>query len=156
MEPNAKIELPFWTRWVAVLSLLAAVLPAHADPLVTYPLRIKGHEIRAEVASTEQERLRGLMFRARLAENNGMIFCYERPEVSAMWMKNTPIALSVAFIGVGGRILNIAEMEPFSEEPHSSSGTAAYALEMNAGWFKKHGIKPGDQVEGLQKLPPAK
>src|SRR5258705_13123103 len=79
---------------IAIL-IVATMLTAHADPLITYPLRIKKHEIRAEVANTEQDRLRGLMFRDKLAENSGMIFLYPRPEASAMWMKNTRIALSV-------------------------------------------------------------
>lgn len=127
-----------------------------ADPLFTYPLRIKKHEIRAEIANSEQDRLHGLMFRERLAENSGMIFLYPHPEVTAMWMKNTPLPLSVAFIGVDGRILNIADMEPFSEQAHPSAGVAAYALEMNRGWFSKLGIRPGDVVEGLKALPPAK
>src|SRR5258708_22906311 len=135
--------------------IIATALLAHADPLLTYPLRIGKHEIRAEIANTAQGRLRGLMFRDKLAENSGMIFLYPRPEVSAMWMKNTRIALSVAFIDSGGRILNVAEMEPFSEEAHASSGAAAYALEMNRGWFRKQGIKAGDRVEGLKALPPA-
>ncbi len=134
---------------------LAIVLSAQADPLITYPLRIKKHEIRAEVASTEQDRMRGLMFRDKLAENGGMIFLYPRAEASAMWMKNTRIALSVAFIDANGRILNIADMEPLSEKAHASSGAAAYALEMNRGWFRKQGIKAGDLVEGLKGLPPA-
>jgi uncharacterized membrane protein (UPF0127 family) len=118
-------------------------------------LRIKKLSIRAEVANNQQERLRGLMFRDKLAENNGMIFLYPRPGPSAMWMKNTRIALSVAFIDAQGRILNIAEMEPYSEEAHHSSGAAAYALEMNRGWFKRQGVKAGDLVEGLNHLPPA-
>jgi uncharacterized protein len=141
--------------FTTIAILVVATLSAHADPLITYPLRIKKHEIRAEVASTEQERLRGLMFRDRLADNSGMIFLYPRPEAAAMWMKNTRIALSVAFIDANGRILNIAEMEPYSEEAHPSAGVAAYALEMNRGWFKKQGIKAGDLVEGLKTLPPA-
>jgi uncharacterized membrane protein (UPF0127 family) len=135
--------------------IIATTLSAHADPLITYPLRIKNHEIRAEIANTEQARLQGLMFRDKLAENSGMIFLYPRAEATAMWMKNTRIALSVAFIDASGRILNIADMEPFSEEAHASSGAAAYALEMNRGWFRKQGIKPGDRVERLKELPPA-
>jgi len=142
--------------FAAIVILVAAgTLSAQADPLITYPLRIKKHEVRAEIANTEQDRLRGLMFRDKLAENSGMIFLYPRPEASAMWMKNTRIALSVAFIDANGRILNIAEMEPYSEEAHASSGAAAYALEMNRGWFRKQGIKAGDLVEGLKDLPPA-
>jgi uncharacterized protein len=139
---------------IAIL-VVATALSAHADPLITYPLRIKKHEIRAEVANTEQGRLRGLMFRDRLAENSGMIFSYPRAQPTAMWMKNTRIALSVAFIDANGRILNIAEMQPFSEQAHASAGAAAFALEMNGGWFRKQGIKAGDLVEGLKGLPPA-
>jgi len=146
----------FYFSFAQVVFLLGAIgAPALADPLVTHILRIKNREVRVEIAMTEQTRLRGLMFRDNLAENSGMLFGYPRPEVSAMWMKNTKIALSVAFIDTSGRILNIAEMEPFSEEPHASAGAAAYALEMNRGWFRKNGVKAGDRVEGLNKLPPA-
>jgi uncharacterized membrane protein (UPF0127 family) len=148
-------ELRRW-RGIANLLLLALAIapPVHADPLLTYPLRIKKHEIRAEVANTEPERLRGLMFRDKLPENSAMVFLYPRPETTAMWMKNTKIALSVAFLDTSGRILNIADMEPFSEQPHASAGAAAYALEMNRGWFKKRGITAGDVVDGLKNLPP--
>ena len=145
-------RLPFAAIAIA---FLLAVLSAQADPLITYPLRIKKHEIRAEIASTEQDRMRGLMFRDKLAENSGMIFLYPRAEASAMWMKNTRIALSVAFIDANGRILNIADMEPLSEKAHASSGAATYALEMNGGWFRKQRIKAGDLVEGLKDLPQA-
>ena len=125
-----------------------------ADPLLTYTLRIRNHEIRAEAANTEESRRRGLMFRDRLGENSGMVFSYPEAGVNAMWMKNTRIALSVAFIDRNGRILNIEDMEPFSEQAHASAGEAAYALEMSRGWFRKRGIKAGDRVEGLQRLPP--
>ena len=125
-----------------------------ADPLLTYPLRIKNHEIRAEVANTEESRRRGLMFRDRLGDYSGMVFSYPEAGVNAMWMKNTRIALSVAFIDRNGRILNIEDMEPFSEQAHASAGDVAYALEMNRGWFRKRGIRAGDRIEGLQRLPP--
>jgi uncharacterized membrane protein (UPF0127 family) len=149
-----KLRRRLYFAKIAIL-LVATALTAQADPLITYPLRIKKHEIRAEIANTEQDRLRGLMFRDKLAENSGMVFSYPRAEPTAMWMKNTRIALSVAFIDANGRILNIAEMEPYSEQAHASSGAASYALEMNRGWFRKQGIKAGDTVEGLKGLPPA-
>ena len=149
-----KLKRSLYFAKIAIL-LVATALTAQADPLITYPLRIKKHEIRAEIANTEQDRLRGLMFREKLAENSGMIFSYPRAEPAAMWMKNTRIALSVAFIDANGRILNIAEMEPYSEQAHASSGAASYALEMNREWFRKQGIKAGDLVEGLKSLPPA-
>ena len=125
-----------------------------ADPLLTYPLRIKNHEIRAEVANTEETRRRGLMFRDSLGDNSGMVFSYPEAGINAMWMKNTRIPLSFAFIDRKGRILNIEDMEPFSEQSHSSAGEAAYALEMKRGWFRKRAIKAGDRVEGLLDLPP--
>jgi uncharacterized membrane protein (UPF0127 family) len=71
-----------------------------------------------------------------------------------MWMKNTPVPLSVAFIDEKGRILNIEDMQPLTENAHASRGPAAYSLEMNKGWFAKRGIKAGDRVEGLAGLPP--
>ena len=113
-------------------------------------------EIRAELANTEETRRQGLMHRERLAENSGMLFIYREPEAAAMWMKNTRIPLSVAFMDAQGRILNIEDMEPFSEQAHASRGLASYSLEMNRGWFAKRGIRAGDRVEGLGRLPPAK
>lgn len=141
-----------WCRGLAALLALIAA-GATADPLLTYPLRINSHEIRVEVANTEESMRKGLMFRDRLAENSGMIFVYARPGLQAMWMKNTRIPLSVAFADADGRILNVEDMEPLTEKSHSSKGAAAYALEMNRGWFKRRGIGPGDRIEGLERLP---
>ena len=69
-----------------------------------------------------------------------------------MWMKNTYVALSVAFIDRDGRIINIEDMEPLTEDSHQAIGAAKYALEVNRGWFRKRGIKPGDRVEGIDKI----
>ena len=126
---------------------------APADPLLTYPLKIKGHGIRAEVANTEEDRRTGLMFRSSLPENQGMLFVYETEGRYAMWMKNTNVALSVAFIDRNGIILNIEDMEPHTEDSHGSKGSAKYSLEMNQGWFKNRGIKKGDRVLGLERIP---
>jgi len=125
----------------------------HADPLLTYPLKIKGHAIRAEVANTPETRQTGLMFRDSLVENQGMVFVYEAEGRHAMWMKNTLIPLSVAFIDRGGRIVNIEDMQPQTEDTHMAATPVAYSLEMNQGWFKKHGIRKGDLVQGLERLP---
>jgi len=146
--------LPKLVNLLAGLAILVGSV--QADPLLTYPLKIRNNELRAELANTEDTRRQGLMFRDRLGENTGMIFLYPETEVTAMWMKNTRIPLSVAFIDGGGHILNIEDMVPFSEDAHGSRGPAAYALEVNRGWFSKRGIKAGDRVEGLSKLPPAK
>ena len=141
---------------IATLAALVALFspgPAPGDPLLTYPLRINGHRIRAEVANTDASRRQGLMFRERLEENAGMIFVYPSQGPHAMWMKNTLVPLSVAFIDKHGRIINIEEMQPQTEDAHAAKGEAAYALEMNQGWFRKRGIKSGDRILGLERIP---
>jgi uncharacterized membrane protein (UPF0127 family) len=136
-----------------LLAALFAAPATRADPLLTYPLKIKGHTLRAELARTEEEKRTGLMFRRQLGENSGMVFVYESEGSWAMWMKNTYVPLSVAFIDRNGRILNIEDMQPQTLDSHQSAGPAKYALEMNQGWFAKRGIQPGARVEGLEKLP---
>jgi uncharacterized protein len=132
---------------------LAPTASLRADPLLTYPLKIKGQTVRAELARSDEEKRTGLMFRRALGENSGMVFVYEREERWAMWMKNTYVPLSVAFMDRNGKILNIEDMEPLTLDSHEAAEAAKYALEMNRGWFAKHGIKPGDRVQGLEKLP---
>lgn len=140
-------------RAALLFIILGALRCAAADPLLTFPLSVAGHALRVEVAHTDEARMRGLMFRRHLPESQGMIFIYADRSRQAMWMKNTPIPLSVAFLDEQGRIMNIEDMAPHSEESHWSAGKAAYALEMNRGWFAKRGIKAGARVKGLERLP---
>ena len=158
MHRQVPLRSPSLARGARGLAALAALLalPGLADPLVTYPLKIKGHSVRAELADSEEARMTGLMFRNSLPENSAMLFVYDREERSAMWMKNTYVPLSVAFIDRRGVILNIEDMEPQTLDSHASAGPAKYALEMNRGWFKRRGIKKGDKVLGLEKLPAAR
>jgi uncharacterized protein len=143
----------FTLQAACLLAALALTPIVRGDPLLTYPLKIKGHALRVELARSEEEKRTGLMYRKQLGENNGMVFVYEREGRWAMWMKNTYIPLSVAFMDRSGKILNIEDMEPLTLESHESAGPAVYALEMNRGWFARNGIKPGDRVQGLEKLP---
>jgi uncharacterized membrane protein (UPF0127 family) len=142
-------------RIIRAAALLIAALPAVArgDPLLTYPLKIKGHAARVELAKDDETRRLGLMYRRQLAESSGMLFVYEQEGAHAMWMKNTYVPLSVAFIARDGRILNIEDMQPLTETPHQAAGAAKFALEMNQGWFRKRSIKPGDRVSGLERIP---
>ena len=127
---------------------------AVADPLLTYPIQIGEHRLRVELANTPDTREQGLMFRQHMAADSGMIFVFPRDQVVAMWMKNTHIPLSVAFLDKYGRIVNIEDMEPLSEQTHRSARTVRFALETNQGWFKARGIKAGAKVTGLDRLPP--
>jgi uncharacterized membrane protein (UPF0127 family) len=133
----------------------ALVLPglARAD-LPAAELGIGMHVVRVEVADTAQARTRGLMHRKSLARNAGMVFVFEEDAPHCMWMKNTLVPLSVAFIDRAGAIINIADMEPHSERAHCAARPARYALEMNRGWFAARGVGPGARIRGLERLSP--
>lgn len=103
----------------------------------------------AEVAATEVSRERGLMFRTRLGTDQGMLFVFAQNDLHRMWMKNTLIPLSVAFIDAQGTIINIEEMAAATLTPHGATQPARYALEMTQGWFDRHHWVPGGRVLGL-------
>ena len=124
---------------------------AHAElPIVQ--LNAGMYLIRAEVAADMGSRMQGLMHRKSLATNAGMLFIFDEAATQCMWMKNTFIPLSVAFLDEGGTILNIADMQPQTEQSHCATGPARFALEMNQGWFAQRGIKPGTKLGGVEKL----
>jgi len=93
--------------------------------------------------------------RQSLAENHGMLFVFTEAERHGMWMMNTNIPLSVAFLDKDGIILNISDMMPHTVTPHRSVGPAKYALEVNLGWFRKRNVKSGSRITGLKKVPGA-
>ena len=109
------------------------------------------HLIQAEVAATEAQREQGLMYREKMAANAGMVFVFDNPSTQCMWMKNTPLPLSVAFIDASGKIVNIEDMQPHTLDSHCSTKTVPvrYALEMHLGWFKQKNIKPGMSIGNL-------
>jgi uncharacterized membrane protein (UPF0127 family) len=89
------------------------------------------------------------MYRKSLAQNAGMLFIFDEQAPHCMWMKNTLVPLSVAFIDDNGAIVNIADMEPHSEASHCATRPVRYALEMNRGWFAGRGVKPGSRLGGI-------
>lgn len=134
------------------LFALAAAQAAFAQ-LPKLQLSAGVHLIRAEVANTYESRMQGLMYRKSLSPNEGMLFVFTEDERHCMWMKNTYVPLSVAFIDAKGRIVSIHDMAPQTETSHCSAGPARYALEMSKGWFKAKGIAPGSTLRGLDKAP---
>lgn len=145
-------------RILAVLFvfLLSVLLSANVRAeMPVHQLNISGHTFLAEVAHTHAARSQGLMFRQSMGENNGMLFVFLVPGHHSMWMMNTDIPLSVAFLDEKGTILNIADMMPRTTTAHRSAGPSKYAVEMNLGWFAARNIKPGARVIGLEKVPAA-
>jgi uncharacterized membrane protein (UPF0127 family) len=144
-----------------VKSFFAAVMfamwSAHAlADLPEIELSAAGHKLTAEVASNDSQRSTGLMHRRMLPENRGMLFVFTDVAFHSMWMMNTYVPLSVAFLDRDGAIINIEDMQPQTQNTHSAKKPAKYALEMNLGWFAKRGIKPGTKIEGIEKAGPAR
>lgn len=105
------------------------------------------HHFRVEVARTEPEQERGLMFRKAMGADEGMIFPMKPPRTAAFWMRNTVLPLDIIFIGANHRVLNVAaNAVPYSETPLPSMGPAAAVLELNAGRAAALGIGRGDLV----------
>jgi hypothetical protein len=134
---------------ITATSALAAELP-------TVELKIGNHRLIAEIAATPDTRTTGLMRRFSLQPDHGMLFVFDVPQPLAFWMHNTYVPLSIAFAGADGRILNIDDMAPQTDDTHPSAGLALYALEMKKGWFAERGIRAGDRIEGLDKAPKAR
>ncbi|MFA7587037.1 MAG: DUF192 domain-containing protein [Novosphingobium sp.] len=159
-------------RWVATMAAVAftvaACSPGSAERttpgsvpeaarhpesgLPVIPLTVTGasgmHRFTVEVASTSAEQARGLMFRTAMGPDEGMIFPMDPPRMAAFWMKNTVLTLDIIYIGVDGRISNIAANAiPYSLSPIPSDGQVKGVLELNGGRAAQLGIVPGDKVE---------
>lgn len=115
----------------------------------TIPLAIGHRVFQVEVADTEAERARGLMYRDGLAPDHGMVFVYPDERERGFWMKNTRIPLAIAFVDAQGQIVHIAEMLPYDERTTPSRKPAMYAVEMSSGWFTQQGVSTGDRIQGL-------
>jgi uncharacterized membrane protein (UPF0127 family) len=139
--------------WLAAVLLVTAFVVANAPVRAAsfQPLEIvtkNGVQVfSVEMATTEEEKQTGLMYRKELADGKGMLFDFNPEQEVSMWMKNTYISLDMIFIRADGRILRIAEnTEPLSTKIISSQGLARGVLEVPAGTARKYGIRPGDRV----------
>lgn len=134
---------------------IAFAAGAGAQSLPLMELQAGFHRIEAEVAHTPETRATGLMHRRSMPPQRGMLFVFTMNAQHCMWMRNTLLPLSVAFLDETGRILNVAEMKPQTENNHCAVRPARYALEMNAGWFGQRGIQAGDVIGGIERAPRA-
>lgn len=103
--------------------------------------------VKAEIASTFDERKNGFMFRQEIPDGTGMLFIFEEEQILDFWMKNTPHPLSIAYIDKNGKIRDILDMTPYSLANITSSTEVLYALEVPQGWYEKVGIKTGDKLK---------
>jgi uncharacterized membrane protein (UPF0127 family) len=106
------------------------------------------HAFRVEVARTQEQQARGLMFRTAMGPDEGMLFPYDSPRVLSFWMKNTVLSLDLVFIGPDRRVINVAaNAVPYSEASIVSDAPAIATLELNAGRAAELGIVPGARVD---------
>ncbi|SBT06023.1 conserved exported hypothetical protein [Candidatus Accumulibacter aalborgensis] len=136
-----------------IVSALVLISPPLAAQLQGIDLTAGFYRIEAEVAADDGKRMQGLMHRRSMPANHGMLFVFTQAERHCMWMRNTFLPLSVAFLDEEGRILNIEDMQPQTDDNHCAANAARYALEMNLGWFAGKGIKPGTRIGGIEKSP---
>ena len=153
---------------LAALAALAACSPAQRDATVSepavalsrhpesglevIPLTVaqdgKVHRFLVEVARSDEEQAKGLMFRKQMGPDEGMIFPRNPPDIASFWMRNTVIPLDIIFVGTDGRIINIEENAvPYSLDPRRADGMTATVLELNGGRAAELGIGPGAKVE---------
>ncbi len=126
--------------------------PNRLPALETVKFELNGTPVEIEIAYTIAESTQGLMYRDSMPDDHGMLFVYSEPRFMGFWMKNTKIPLSIAFIRDDLIVSNIKDMKPHHgqfdpTERYESKYQCLYALEMNQGWFVKHGIKAGDKIE---------
>lgn len=142
-------------RWLGGLALWAGAGFASAAGMMAVDLNAGIHLIHAEVAHTDAARMRGLMGRRTLEGNRGMVFVFPDAGRHCMWMRNTYVPLSVAFLDEQGTIINIEDMTPQSEDLHCAARPVRFALEMSRGWFAARGLRAGTRLSGVERLPPA-
>lgn len=128
---------------------------AHATAVVPFEHRfaiaVGSEAVQMRLAVHGYEQQRGLMFVNALPEDEGMLFIYERPQRMSFWMRNTRIALDIGFFDSAGVLREVRRMYPHVEDPVQSVGEQLrYALEVNEGWFQRHGVAPGAQIDRAQ------
>ena len=133
---------------VLLTPLYAAAQPGPQLDLQRIKLSAGMHLIDAQIARTPEQRQIGLMMRKEMPQQEGMIFVFEQATRQCFWMKNTLLPLTAAFVADDGRIVNMADMKPQTEDAHCSDEPVRYVLEMNKGWFAKKGVKPGSKLGG--------
>jgi len=115
-------------------------------------LSINGIPIKIKVARDDKSRAHGLMGVKSMPENEGMLFVFSESKPRSFWMKDTLFPLSIAYIDEDHKIINIEDMKPHDTSSVVSASPAICALEMNRGWFRNNGIRPGDAVDGIKRV----
>ncbi|MCW8943392.1 MAG: DUF192 domain-containing protein [Sedimenticola sp.] len=130
-----------------VCLLLVLLLLSACGPSPQMTIQVNNINALVEVASTPQQREKGLMYRQQLPKDQGLLMIFPEPQQISLWMLNTPIPLAVGFFNKQGRLLKISVMFPDGGKTlHHSPPETLYVLEMNQGWFERYGLELGAQL----------
>ena len=138
-----KRQFPYLESWLLSLVILVFF---NGEVTASKVINIDNFLSKMEIANNYSKRKKGLMYRDNIEKDFGMLFVWDEEEIQCMWMKNTSIPLSVAFITKEGEILDIFDLYPFSTLSVCSTEKVKYALEVNRGWFEEKAINRGDTL----------
>lgn len=132
---------------IALPALAQEEMRFDKEPLLIQTAAGKVLRFTVEIASSADQRARGLMFRKTMADDAGMIFDFGESRRVTMWMENTILPLDMLFADNTGTIRHIKEnAAPYSRDIIDSMGEVKYVVELNAGIVAKLGIRPGDRI----------
>lgn len=138
---------------LAAFALLTACGNHDAKPAVPksvedhFPLKLGEQIVQVQVAALPAETQKGLMYRKGMGSEQGMIFVFDRVQIMSFWMRHTEIPLDIGFLDANGVLREIYPMYPHDERPVVSRGRMQFALEMNQGWYRASGVRPGAQLD---------
>ena len=151
-KEETAVSAPSAAQPSATAARASVVPPAAATgtpqaKLPTVKLWVGTNEITAEIASTATQIATGMMWRTNMAEMEGMLFVFPGPNSVSFYMRNTLLPLTCGYIDPQGTLLEIYDMKPRDETPiPSESQQVQFVLEMNQGWFDRHGVRPGMMI----------
>jgi uncharacterized membrane protein (UPF0127 family) len=136
------------SRVSGILMLLALAGCVCSRPLPETAIPVNDTLLDLEIAADHTARACGLAYRESLPADRGMLFVMAEPTEFVLWMRDTKMPLSIAFLDEQGRILNIQDAQPAQRrERYSSPADTRYAIEVNRGWFERHQVEVGDTLE---------
>ncbi len=131
------------------LFILTENTVAQGSSLPMIELKAGMYRIEAELADSPAARQPGLLYRTFMPTNAGMLFVFPEKAIHCFWMRNTKLPLTIAFIEDDGKIVNLSDMEPETQNNHCPRAPVRFALEMNQKWFAQRALGPGAVITGL-------
>lgn len=139
------------TVTLALLTACAKEAPAPAAPKSIedrFAIKVGPRTVQMQVALYPAEQQKGLMFRQNMGAEEGMVFVFDQPQQMSFWMRNTPLPLDIGYFDAEGVLKEVYPLYPHDERAVASRArNLQFALEMNQGWYRSAGVKPGDRLD---------